>query len=288
MQSSPTNINNVYTFTPTSTYQQPTTTRLGQNAFFDLGSHPFSHVSADIAAELVGNYDETYWFPVNDEHRMNNNDEHARIVRGEAKYDDGTYMGRVFEGVANYGWVSQNDLFGLLPTQADVEKYRRDDGSLTPRGGEVRAKSDTFGTLDVMGGAETVWTYGTSLFAKYDAPTLGGWENSLVYSNTHVPYSYNPNETRWGLSYNSSWPVNDWINSHFGVLYQPFRMNQDYTVVNNVSPGQGVDGSTFNIQQKETHSSDALGFTWRMEGHPKEIRRPGGSGLYLPRTVGRK
>src|SRR5437870_5176060 len=69
-QVSPTGIDNVYTFTPGSASQEDRTARAGQNAFFDLGLRPTQYISGDIAAELLGNYDQAYWFPVNDEHRM--------------------------------------------------------------------------------------------------------------------------------------------------------------------------------------------------------------------------
>src|SRR5882724_183887 len=69
VQTSPTGINNVYTFTPGSANHQDQTARAGQNAYFNLGAHPIENLTATIGAELVGNYDQRYWFPVN-EHRM--------------------------------------------------------------------------------------------------------------------------------------------------------------------------------------------------------------------------
>ena len=97
-QTSPTGIDNVYTFTPGSTQQEDQTARAGQSAFFDFGFHPIQYLSADIGTELFGNYDQRYWIPVNDEHRVDNEDQVAKIVRGEVKYDDGNVMLRGFEG----------------------------------------------------------------------------------------------------------------------------------------------------------------------------------------------
>src|ERR1019366_8170450 len=56
-QTSPTGIDNVYTFTPGSTSQEDTTSRAGQAAYLNLGLHPVQSISADIGAELQGNYD---------------------------------------------------------------------------------------------------------------------------------------------------------------------------------------------------------------------------------------
>ena len=99
---------------------------------------------------------------------MFNDDKSIKIVRGQVKYDDGNVMLRGFEGVPNYDWLGQNDLFHLLPTQTDVEFYRQINGELAPRGGEMRIKSP-LGTLDVLGGTEPRWTYGSSVYARYDA-----------------------------------------------------------------------------------------------------------------------
>ena len=85
----------------------------------------------DIGVEALGNYDQRYWFPVNEEHRLFNADKHVAITRGELKYDDNTFMIRGFEGTPNYNWVYQNDLFQLLPDPMDVEKYRREEGTST-------------------------------------------------------------------------------------------------------------------------------------------------------------
>ena len=101
---SPSGINNVYTFTPGSSNQEDLTSRFGQNAFADLGLHPIENISGDIGAEFVGNYDQRYWSPVNDEHRMFNDDKVAKIVRADLKYDDKTLLLRGFEGVSMPSW----------------------------------------------------------------------------------------------------------------------------------------------------------------------------------------
>ena len=79
--SSPSGINNVYTYTRGSNNQEDRTGRMGQNTFFDFGMHPIANVMGDIGVEAVGNYDQRFWFPVNDEHRMFKDDKHVRIVR---------------------------------------------------------------------------------------------------------------------------------------------------------------------------------------------------------------
>jgi|GEM_PF-1733984 outer membrane protein OmpA-like peptidoglycan-associated protein len=291
-QSSPSGINNVYTFTPGSSAQDKATTRMGQNFYTDLGIHPFSYLSGDIGAEYVGNYDQRYWFPISDEHRMFNDGTVAKITHADMKYDDGQFMIRGFEGEPLTTWVYQNDLFQLLPNRYDIamsEWYRRNDGSLTPRGGETQIKSD-FGTLDVLGGAEIRYGYGSSAFAKYDLPAWGTWENSVVFRDENVPFVLsNPDARRWAVSYNSSYsPYEQW-QTHAGVMYQPFRLDEPYTDVTYAGSGNGTLGTAYQIDQRETRQSDAFGFLWQNEFEPLMIIDKIGLGyMYLAPTAGDK
>jgi outer membrane protein OmpA-like peptidoglycan-associated protein len=279
-QASPTGIDNVYAFTPGSTFQEDQTARAGQTAFFDLGLHPIQYLSADIGTEVMGNYDQRYWFPVSDEHRLANDQRVAKIVRGEIKYDNGDVLLRGFEGTPIYGaWLGQNDLFQLLPTQDDVEYYRRVNGSVAPVGGEMRVKS-AFGTLDVIGGTQPRWTYGSGVYARYDLPVMKSLEQSLVFRNENIPFGFeDPDERRWALSYNASYPFSDRVTGHAGVLYQPFRLNRSY---------QDID-SNGNIVQETTHRMDAFGVTARVEDRPSKLVDLAGLGYsYLGPVAGDK
>ena len=50
-----------------------------------------------------------------------NDDRHAKIVRAEAKYDDGRVMLRGFEGVPLYDWLNQTA--GALVRPKDPLEY---------------------------------------------------------------------------------------------------------------------------------------------------------------------
>ena len=288
-QTSPTGIDNVYCNgvfvagncvpTPGSTSQEDQTARAGQSAYFNLGLHPIQYISADIGAEVLGNYNQQYWAPVNDEHRMFDDDKSIKIVRGEVKYDDGSVMLRGFEGVANNNWLGQNDLFQLMPSQATPEYYREINGDIAPRGGEMRIKS-ALGTLDVLGGTEPQWTYGSSVYARYDAPVIGNLEQSLMYRNENIPWGFeDPNERRWALSYNASYPFSDRVVGHAGMLYQPFRLGRNY---------QDID-SNGQIVEDTSQRSDAFGGTTRIEVRPPKWLDEAGLGYtYLGPVAGDK
>jgi len=288
-QTSPTGIDNVYCHgvfvagtcvaTPGSTSQEDQTARAGQAAYVNFGMHPIQSITGDIGVEAIGNYDQRYWFPVNDEHRMSNDDKSIKIVRGEIKYDDGNVMLRGFEGVPNYNWLGQNDLFQLMPSQTDVEFYRQINGEIAPRGGEMRVKSP-LGTLDVLGGTEPRWTYGSSVYARYEAPVIGNLEQSVLYRNENIPWGFeDPDERRWTLSYNASYPFSDRVQGHAGILYQPFRLHRSYTDVD----------SNNNIMTDSTHQSDAFGGTMRVDVRPPQWVDQSGLGYtYLGPVAGDK
>lgn len=278
-QTSPTGIDNVYTFTPGSTSQEDQTARAGQSAFIDLGLHPISAITADIGVEAIGNYDQRYWYPINDEHRMADDQHNFKIVRGEVKYDDGNIMLRGFEGVPNNNWLGQNDLFQLMPSQLTPEYYREGNGDIAPRGGEMKIKS-ALGTLDVLGGTEPQWSYGSSVYARYDAPAMGKLEQSLLYRNENIPFGFeDSDERRWALSYNASYPFNERVIGHAGLLYQPFRVGRNYQDI--ASNGQIVEDTS--------QRADAFGGTTRVEVHPSRWLDLAGLGYtYLGPLAGDK
>jgi len=283
---SPSGINNVYDFTPGSRFQEDQTSRMGQNAYVNLGVHPIETISGDIGAELVGNYDQRYWHPVNDEHRMRLDGKEARIVRSELKYDDGSFLLRGFQGVPMPSWVNQNDLFMLYPGQMDYEYPRRMSGTLVPVGGQLRYRSDNWGTLDVIGGAETRWDYGSGVYAKYDLPKWGNAEQSLVYRNENITYNKfsnnEPNERRWALSYNNSYLHSERVQSHWGILYQPYRLSHTYADTDQLL----ADGT---YGRKGLDRWDAMGFTGRAEWKPTAIVDQVGAGLtHLGLAAGNK
>ena len=277
---SPSGINNVYTFTPGSPNQDAQTARSGQSAFADFGLHPIETISGDIGAEFIGNYDQTFWHPVSDENRMYVNDQHAKIVRSDIKYDDGDFLLRGFQAVAMPDWSSKNDLFVLYPGQLDTEYPRRSTagGPLVPRGGQMRYKSDNAGTLEVIGGAETVWHYGPGVYAKYDAPAIGNWEQSLVYRNENITWNQlspsDPNERRWALSYNNSYHNSERMDTHWGLLYQPYRLNDTYADANDLL----ADG-TYRV--RSMRQIDALGLTLRTEMKPTAVVDQVDVGLFI-------
>ena len=163
--------------------------------------------------------------------------------------------------------MNKNDLFVLYPGQVDTEYPRRlgAGGPIVPRGGQLQYKSDHLGTLEVIGGAETRWDFGSGVYAKYDAPVVGNLEQSLVYRNENITWNkfsiQDPDERRWALSYNGSYHNSERMDSHFGILYQPYRLDFTYADADTL-----LDDGTY--RRRSMRQVDALGFTTRTEIKP--------------------
>ena len=143
----------------------------------------------------------------------------------------------------------------------------------------MRVKS-ALGTLDVVGGTEPQWTYGSSVYARYDAPQVGNLEQSIVYRNENIPFGFeSSDERRWTVSYNASYPFSDRVTGHAGILYQPFRLGRPY---------QDVDSDN-NISEDVSKRSDAFGGTVRTEVRPPQWLDQVGLGYtYLGPVAGDK
>ena len=60
-------------------------------------------------------------------------------------------------------------------------------------------------------------------------PVLRNLEQSFVYRNENIPFGFeDPNERRWTVSYNASYPFSERVQGHAGLLYQPFRLDRPY------------------------------------------------------------
>ena len=101
-----------------------------------------------------------------------------------------------------------------------------------------------------------------------------------MYRNENIPFGFeSTDERRWTLSYNASYPFSDRIEGHAGLLYQPFRLDRVY---------QDVNGNN-QISQDTSKTSDAFGFTARVEDHPSQWVDLAGLGYtYLGPVAGDK
>lgn len=285
-QDSPTKLNNVYTFTPGSSMQEDLSGRSGQFGYANFGFRPIETVSADIGAEFLGNYDKRYWHPVSDENRMYIDDDHAKIVRTDVQYDDGKFLLRGFQGVPTASWASQNDLFYLRPAELTPEFLRRMTGRLISRGGQMRLRTERFGSLDVMGGAELRLDHKDAVYAKYDLPVLGNLEQAILYRSENIVLdkttNADPNRRRHSASYNASYLFSDRLAGHWGLLYQPYRVNESYLDADQPN-GRG------SFREKRLTREEAFGTTVRAEWKPEIAVDQAGAGYsYLGRAAGNR
>jgi hypothetical protein len=147
--------------------------------------------------------------------------------------------------------------------------YRRVSGTLTPRGGEMRLKTD-YGNLRVMGGSEVRWGYGPSLYAKYDLPSSSDFQTSLLYTREEIPFG-ETDEHRWNVAANSSLALSEKTTLFGGILYQPFRLNTPFQQVSGITQDSSGNVTSADIKQRRTIERDAFGFTTRIQTQPKTL-----------------
>lgn len=235
----------------------------GQTVYLDLAARPIEALSGELRLATIGNYADRFWLPVNDQHRMEKENDSFRWVSGNVEYDKDTYGVRAFRQVGHGGWGSEGDLFDLMPEQWDVDRYRRVTGRPVPTGVQAWAGSESYGTLDVMAGPELVYTYGPSVFTKYTLER-GKDRYAFFYREAKTPHYGIEDERQRAFEAAGRWDF--WGGNTFqsGLLYQPFRLNRPFKRLEKTTPGAGVAGSDFLVRDDETSTGDAFGFSTRV------------------------
>lgn len=221
----------------------------------------------------IGNYADRFWLPINDEHRLKSEGQKMKWTKGEVAYRTDRLKISLFGGIGHYHWEEEGDLFQLYPEQFDIDNYRRISGRPIPRGLNIKYYSP-WGKLELAHGAELVWGDRTSTYGKYTW-RMGSFNNAFIFKDSRIDWGKEPKEPLRAYEFTSRVDLTDAFPMQFGVLYQPFRSdNQPYEFVevtasdtniyvipnstNTISTGK------LNIKNGTTNQSDALGYKGRI------------------------
>lgn len=227
-----------------------------QKLDFSVGITPFKGFYAETAYEFLGNYADRYWQSINDSHRMEMNSLKSKWTRGLARYQSRWFKAEIFRGMGHPGWEYEGEMFGFLPEQYEVERYRRITGRVLPRGGKLGIDLP-LGKFEVLAGDELIWGFGPSVFAKYEFRT-GRFNNTLFYKREEIPYG-DPGEDLDAGEFVTRFKLHRKLGVSAGLMYQPFRVNEVYTSVDKVAAGAGVQGTKYTFSTNKTKNSDAFG-----------------------------
>ena len=228
----------------------------GQILNLNVGFHPFKRIMGGLGIEAIGNYADTFWLPVNDEHRMHLDRQNVKLVRGELKYLGGKrFTARYFSGIGHYHWGYEGDMFNLYPETYIPNDYRRITGIAVPQGAEINIKGKV-NKLTVVSGPRLIWGGGEATLAKYNFK-VGLFDSALILKNEKIDWSEKEDFLKIG---EISTKTNIIRNFPFqvGLLYKPFMIGEEYSYIKEVPAGTGYAGSEYLIKKGKTDFLDAL------------------------------
>ncbi|MCL2390741.1 MAG: hypothetical protein FWC88_04875 [Endomicrobia bacterium] len=230
----------------------------GQTFLFNVGFRPVDWFFAAFGFEMINDYADRYWIPVNEEHRLTlNGDRFPRIAWQNAKigikldWMSLTY----FKNYGHDGWIYDGDMFEMFPKQYNPDDYLRYSGHHTPDYWQFKTKG-VFGDLDVIYGEEAIQDYKQGIYLKYK--NIFGSNINFFYSDHIIPFG-RPDERMRNFQLNTDFTF--WKESKFqiGGLYRPFRLDWDYQYAEDVGAGNGQYGTKYIIKDGTTEEKDALG-----------------------------
>ncbi len=236
----------------------------GETGNMELQFRPLESLEGCLGFTMVGNYADTFYLPINDAHRLSEENRYIRWARGELRYRGEWFSGRLFRGVGHPSWEEEGDVFHLLPAQWQPDAYLRVSGRAVPQGGEF-SMYGTWGKLTTLFSigdeTELLWGRGPTYLLRYNF-LIGPFDSALLVKDEELIWSRGEHITSYSLS--SRFTFAEKFPMELGILYQPFRIGETYTYVEEVSGGEGYMGSKYFKREDTVASKDALGFKARI------------------------
>ena len=281
-ETGPNGINKIYF--SSSTAKNDWNSSQGLKIYTNLDFVPFNNLFIKSKLVFIPQYADRFYQTVNDEHRMYLEKTNFKIIDTEIKYTSNigvlryfkgighTHWGydpgivNVFEGLSTYRYEIiryQGDLFNLYKEQYDTERYLRVSGRNVPEGVELNlAYRDT--KFDLVFGPEVIWGYKDGIYSKFNFSTyISNWifKHALIFTSDKPEYITfsDPNERLTNYQYALRIYPNSKNSIDLGVLYCPFRLDKQYTYVEEVKEGEGDYGTKYKIHSDKTSSKDAFG-----------------------------
>jgi outer membrane protein OmpA-like peptidoglycan-associated protein len=225
-----------------------------QKLLLNVAVKPFNWFVAQFGFEILGDYADRYWVPVNEEHRLHS--EVKRFDWNNAKVGITQDWGSLFyyRSYANTGWKYEGDMFDMLPAEDLPDNLLRYSGHYAPEYFQFKT-SGSFGDIDAVYGIEALENYKKGIYLKYK--DIFGSKINFFYSDHIIPFGFNDERMR-NFQLNTDIKILG-ATLHLGALYRPFRINSPYQYVKDVGRGAGLYGSRYNVKVANTKNIEALG-----------------------------
>ncbi|MFC1500925.1 hypothetical protein ACFL58_00550 [Elusimicrobiota bacterium] len=260
-------INYNYTHDPSTTTTNDWETVSGQTLLLDMEFNPSRNLSADLGFKFINDYADKFWMPINLEHRMSADGTSFYWERGKVNYKVNNWANvQYLRGKPFNGWGYEGDMFGLFPPQNDTSQYLRVSGSPVPEMWQININKRKFGKLQVIYGPEAIWDYKNGVYINYAFRKFKA-DFNLIWIDHIIPYG-DPDERMKTAEIASRFkfygnPL------EIGLMYRPFRLDREYTYVENVALGTGVGGSKYLEKTETTNANDAVGYSAKIRFRKK-------------------
>ncbi len=253
----------------------------GEYMFFDWWFIPFNKFKLNIGYELTMDYADTFYHPINIEHKIHNDyfselseeelaggidlkklGKRLKLWHGKAEYRNNFLSVRLYKGYGHAGWDYSGDIFGFYPEQWDVDSYRRIGGKSAPAVLEsdfnLRFGRHNYGNFSFAAGPEPIWGNGWSYYGKYTYK-YRFWIPTLLFKYETIKWGKVEDEKIWALALTTKYYGLIYMPLEFGIVFNPFRVNEEYTVTHSVELQDGYGDSGYYISTGKTSYFDALG-----------------------------
>jgi outer membrane protein OmpA-like peptidoglycan-associated protein len=231
-----------------------------QRLLLNIAVKPFNWFVAQFGFEVLGDYADRYWIPVNEEHRL-----HSQVKMfdwNNAKIGITQNWGSLFyyRSYSNYGWKYEEDMFDMFPAEDLPDNLFRYSGHHTPEYFQFKT-SGSFGDVDGVYGIEALENYKKGIYLKYK--NIFGSKINFFYSDHIIPFGFNDERMR-DFQLNTNIKISG-ATLYLGVLYRPFRINCPYQYIEDVGRGNGLYGSRYNVKVVNTKNVEALGSAIKLD-----------------------
>ena len=233
----------------------------GETLFIDMSMKPFNNLSANLGFRLIDQYADSFWNPINIEHRLSVDGQSYIWDKADIKYGITKKVGLEYQrGEGHLSWKYRGDLFDLYPEQYDLDKYLNLSGHPVPDEAKLNIGTSGKGNLELIYGSEAIWNYKNGAYGNYSLNVLNQTLH-LIYRDQEIFYG-NPGERMQSAEASSGFKIFG-NQLDLGVLFQPFRLNWDYVYVEDTAPGTGIGGSSYVKKTGVTNTNDAFGYSAR-------------------------
>ncbi|MDR3113057.1 MAG: OmpA family protein, partial [Endomicrobium sp.] len=244
-------LNKYFNYRPSLNIKNKWEDSYGQTFLLNLAVKPTDWFFAEFGIEMINDYADRYWIPVNEEHRMSYGGTRAPLFGWSS-----ARIGIVTERFSltynrNYmhnGWEREDDMFQMLLKQDTPDDYLRYSGHHTPDFWQFKTKG-VFGDIDVMVGEEVIQDYRRGAYIKYK--NIFGSGINFYYSDHIIPFG-NRDERMRNLQLNSDFNFWGESNVRLGFLFRPFRIGEEYASSEKVGYPNGYGGSAYDFYSDET------------------------------------